>query len=240
MSGKLTRVDLKTYGLSKSMLEWQNDVNNVFNGCLKRFSDLGMKGNLEYIDHGVAGKVFRLSIFDKDGNKIMHDKALKVHHNINFLAFEVRCMHGNYAEANFWTYLKHAAGHRLDKTQFTKHYISDMHNGYSLTEFIDQDITRTTAKLDYANLFRIKYSDSHHNAPYHKKVYDAGGFQKCSKFMDDKIVLRYFKKLFFRSKKELPEVLARYEALVQNPKTPHRNKIQTAIELFKKQYIKKT
>lgn len=240
MSGNLTLLDLETYGMSKSMLAWQQSVNNVFNGCLKRLLNTNLTGNLEYIDRGVAGKVFRLSILDKDGNKVMHDKALKVYHNVNFLAYEVRGMHGNYAEANFWTYLKRAAGHRLDKTQFTKHYISDVHSAYSLTEFIDPNITKTTAKIDFQNLFGVKYLDACHNRLCFNKMYDVGGFQKGSTFMDDKVVLRYFKKLFFRSPKELPEVLARYEALAKNPKTPHRNKIQTAIELFKKQYIKKT
>lgn len=224
-----------TYGKSDAILNWEKDVNSVFNACLKRFPNVPMTGNLEYIDHGVAGKVFRLSIFDKDGNKVMHDKALKVFHNVTFGAPEVKDLHGNYAEANFWTYLKRAAGHPLDKTQFTKHYISDLHSGYTLTEFIDEKITKTTAKIDFQNLFRVKYIDGHHNPRYYKKIYDVGGFQKSSKFMDDKIVLRYFKKLFFRSKKELPEVLARYEALAQNPKTPHKDKIQRAISLFNKE-----
>lgn len=224
-----------TYRHSDLVNSWIKQANTLLNACLKRFPQTPMTGNLEYIDYGVAGKVFRLSIMDKDGNKIMHDKALKVYHNVIHSPDALPDMHGSYAEANIWTYLKRAVGHKFDKTQFTKHYISDLHNGYSLTEFIDENITRTTAKVDFQNLFRIKYSDGHHNPRLHGKIYDVGGFQKYSKFMDDKVVLRYFKKLFFRSKRELPEVLARYEALAQNPKTPHRDKIQRAISLFKKE-----
>jgi len=228
-------VNVNTYRHSDMIIEWQQEVNNIFNACLRRFTDTPLTGELEYIDHGVAGKVFRMSVMDKDGKKIMHDKALKVYHQITFGCPDVKDLHGNYAEANAWAYLKRAIGHRLDKTQFTKHYISDLHNGYALTEFIDENITRTTAKVDFQNLFRIKYSDSIHNPSYYGKMYDVGGFQKSAKFMDDKIVLRYFKKLFFRSEKELPELLARIEALAQNPKTPHRDKIQRALDLFKKQ-----
>lgn len=224
-----------TYRHSDLVNSWMEEANVLLNACLKRFTETLMTGSLEYIDYGIAGKVFRLSIMDKDGNKIMHDKALKVYHNVIHSPDVCPDIHGCFAEANFWTYLKRAAGHPLDKTQFTKHYISDLHNGYSLTEFIDEKITRTTAKIDFQNLFRIQYNDGHHNQPYYKKMYDVGGFQKTAKFMDDKIVLRYFKKLFFRSKKELPEVIARYEALAQNPKTPHRDRIQRAISLFKKE-----
>lgn len=223
-----------TYGHSQAILDWNKEVTTLFNQCLNRISSTPLTGKLEYIDKGVAGKIFKMSVMDKDGNKVIHDKALKVFHNIGFVCPEVKGMHGNYAEANVWTYLKRAVGHKFDKTQFTKHYISDLHSGYTLTEFIDEKIPKTTAKVDFQNLFRIKYSDGHHNPRIYGKMYDVGGFQTMSKFMDDKIVLRYFKKLFFRSKKELPEVLARYEALAQNPAVPHRAKIQKAIKLFKK------
>lgn len=234
-SHNFTLLNPLTYGPSDCIVKWMQDANVLFNACLRRIDDTPMSGHLEYIDHGVAGKVFRLSIMDKEGRKIMHDKALKVYHSISFTCPDVKGFHGNYAEANIWTYLKRAVGHKFDKTQFTKHYISDLHNGYSLTEFIDEKITRTTAKVDFQNLFRIKYSDGHHNPRLYGKIYDVGGFQKYANFMDDKIVLRYFKKLFFRSEKELPGVLARIEALAQNPKTPHRDKIQRAISLFKKE-----
>lgn len=222
-----------TYRKSDEILNWERELTNVFNSCLKRISGTPLKGELEYIDYGVAGRVFRLSIMDKNGVKVMHDKALKVYHKISFAQDVRKDIHGSYAEANFWTYLKHAAGHRLDKSQFTKHYISDLHNGYCLTEYIDQNITRTTAKINFENLFGIKYVDANNNAPLCNKIYDAGGFKKLLNFMDDKIVLRHFKKLFFRTDKELPAIITRYEALVQNPNTPHRIKFQKALSLFK-------
>jgi hypothetical protein len=228
-------LDQITYGPSQQIKEWVESTNVLFNACLRRYPDNPFVGKLEYIDHGVSAKVFKLSLMDKAGNKIMHDKALKVYHTTQFACENVATMHGNYAEANFWTYIKRAIGHNMDKTQFTKHYISDLHNGYSLTEFIDSEIPKTTKKVDFANLFRISYRDSHHNRPYYGKLYDAGGFSKNRNFMDDKIVLRYFKKLFFRSPKELPAVQAQIEALAENPKTPHRDKIQKALSLFKKE-----
>lgn len=229
-----TFLDPVTYGPSKAMKNWVKDVNTTFNAILRRFSKTPLTGELEYIDSGVAGKVFRMSIFDKDGKKVMHDKALKVFHQIKFTVPEANGIHGNYAEANTWTYLKHNTGHNLDKTQFTKHYISDLHNGYTLTEFIDHDIHKATAGVDFQRLFHIKYKDAGNNRPYLNKIYDIGGFDKLEGFTDDKVVLRFFKKLFFKSPKELPQMLSKLEALVQNPKTPHRDKIQQAIDLFKK------
>lgn len=164
----------------------------------------------------------------------MHDKALKVFDSIQEAYIEHSIKHNNYAEANFWTFIKHFAGHSLDKTQFTKHYISDTKNGYCLTEFIDPDIHKTTSPINYVRTFGLDTpNDCIYNPSIMGKLYDGGGYTKGNYFTSDKIVIRYFKKLSNRSKKELPTVLANIEALAQNPKTPHRDKIQQAIDLFK-------
>ncbi len=218
---------------SQIVLDWEKDATNLLNACLKRFSDNQLTGELEFIKSGVAGKVFRLSIMDKDGNKIMRDKALKVFHHISFGIPEGKRVHGNFAESNFWTFLKFWVGHKLDNTKYTRHYISDLENGYALTEFAQAGIQKTTSDFDVRKILRIRRGDRENNMPIFGKLYDGGGFVKCKDFIDDKVTLKYFKKLMNRSPKELPEVLARYEALAKNPKTPHRDKIQKAIDLFK-------
>ncbi len=218
----------------------QEDLPN-FEDIISMFASKMMKGilpkgynlKLKYIARGVWGNVFKLSIMDKNGKKIMHDKALKVYHSVKCNINSLPNSQGVYAEANFWTYLKHAAGHKLDKTQFTKHYISDLKSGYALTEFIDDDIPKTSSSLDLGNVLRIFYEDFF-NEPINGKIYDVGGFVKRFNFIDDKVVLRYFKKLWFRnSEKELDKVIKDFEVKIANPKTPHRDKIQKALELFK-------
>lgn len=231
-SGNFTLLDPDTYRKSKVIVNWESEITTMFNACLRRLPNTQITSKLDYIDHGVAGKVFKLALFDKNGNKIMHDKALKVYHSVNFLDTLGSNLHGNYAESNFWTYIKRMAGHSLDKTQFTKHYISDLKSAYSLTEFIDDTIPKTTAKINFTDLLRIRYVDATNNASYMGKLYDAGGFKKYNDFIDDKVVLKYFKKLFFAKKNNQLEVKTHLEALATNPKTPHRNKIQKALELF--------
>ena len=173
-------------------------------------------------------------MFDNSGNKIMSDKALKVYHKTFGGIPCLSHMHGSCAEANFWTFMKFFAGHDLDKTQFTKHYISDLKNGYALTEFIDSKSLKNIFPLDLSNLFRLKYSDIM-NTPMSGKFYDAGGFVKTFNFIPDKVTFKYFKKLMNRSPKELIPFMQRLQECVKNPKTPHRDKIQKAIELFKNQ-----
>ena len=172
---------------------------------------------IKYAGHGGFGNVYQLSLIDSEGNN-----------------FEYKTSHNNYAEANFWTFLKRALGHSLDNSQFTKHYMSDMKNGYSLTEFIDPKIHQTTSPVNICHLLHLLPPiDSKYNMPIMGKQYDIGGYEKAYNFTADKVVLRYFKKLIHRSQKELPRVLGKIEALAQNPKTPHRDKIQQALKLFK-------
>lgn len=204
-------------------------ANKHFEGILPQ----GVRAELKYVGKGAWGNVFSFSLRNAENEKIMHDKALKVYHNVKSPIERLSSIQNNYAEANFWTYLKFMAGHKLDKTQFTKHYISDLKSGYAMTELIDDTIPETTAQLNLRKIIRVKYSDFM-NTPINKKLYDGGGFIKRLEFIEDRLVLRYFKQLWFRnSKKELDKVIKTFEAKIANPKTPHRDKIQEALRLFK-------
>lgn len=217
--------DLKI--LEKSMSKYSKK-------CFEGILPPNITPEIQYTSRGVWKNIFKLSLKNEKGEKVMHDKALAVYKKQICPYPKIAIQQNNFAEANFWTYLKFSAGHSLDKTQFTKHYISDLKNCYTITEFIDQDIPRTTAYLNFEKLFGLKYMDPS-NEPINSKLYDAGGYLKTSNFKNDKIVLRYFKKLWYRnSDKELNQVITDLENKINNPKTPHRNKIQEALYLFKK------
>lgn len=219
---------------NEELANLENEMSNLFNKRIEMISQNGqITGKFNFAGHGAFGNVFQFSLFDKNGGKLMHDKALKLYHNPYKTYGGLENIHNNYAEANFWTYLKHVAGHNLDRTQFTKHYISDLHSGYTMTEFVDNEIHSTTRLLDMQNVFRLKSLDAVNNIPILGKVFDAGGYRKLENFIDDKVVLKYFKKLYYRSNKELPNYIANLENLINNPKTPHREKIREALKLFK-------
>ena len=164
----------------------------------------------------------------------MHDKALKVFHDVQAPSKSFARTQGVGAEANIWSFLKNVIGHKMDKTQFTRHYISDLKNAYSITEFADKNIHKTTAPIDFEKLFKMFYTDFT-NEMVNDKIYDVGGFSKYPKFIDDKVVLKYFKKLMNRnSEKDLKPLLTDLQKKIQNPKTPHVDKIKKALELFEK------
>lgn len=227
-----------SYGFSdlddKDLKIFERQITLFANKQFKNVLPKDISVNLKYKGKGAWGNVFKFSMFDNSGNKIMSDKALKVYHKTFGGIPCLSHMHGSCAEANFWTFMKFFAGHDLDKTQFTKHYISDLKNGYALTEFIDSKSLKNIFPLDLSNLFRLKYSDIM-NTPMSGKFYDAGGFVKAFNFISDKVTFKYFKKLMNRSPKELIPFMQRLQECVKNPKTPHRDKIQKAIELFKNQ-----
>ena len=215
---------------------FDKQVTERFNEKVKKTLPTGVYAELNFESYGGFANVYRLSLKRNNGEKLMHDKALKVFYNVIEPLPINKPYHNNYAEANFWTFLKKWTGHKLDNTQFTKHYISDMKNGYYMTEFIDKDITKTRKKINLEKLLGIVFDDKFNNMPINDKMYDGGGFEKLSHFIDDNVVRKNYKKIINRNtEKERLQVITNMEKLAENPKTPHRNKILKAVQIYKTQ-----
>lgn len=225
----------ENYRPSKYMKQIAQEGEIVLNSELtKIFGENKFQAEIKYAGFGDFANVYRLSLQDINGQKIMHDKALKVYHQIREGHPDYARHHNAYAESNFWAFIKHFAGHSLDKTQFTKHYISDLHSGYCLTEFIDPEIHKTTSPLSILKLFNLKApKDSRCNPSIMGKQCDGGGYRKGENFTADKIILKYIKILFYSRGKEYNKILEKLKNMAQNPKTPNRDKIQQIINRYK-------
>lgn len=203
-------------------------LSNNFNKILPNDTQI----KLEYIGRGGYKNVYKLGLKDRAGNKIMHDKAFLVYDMDNEL-FTQR-FHGAYAEPNSWIYLQWNMGHKPKNTQFIKHYFSDLKNGYSLTEFIDNDIANTTKEFEHNKLLGLILIDCDNNPRINKKVYDIGGLTQYDKFFSDRLNLKYFKKIANRnSKNEREKVVIQLAEQIKNPKIPHRDKMANAITFYK-------
>ena len=223
----------------KKVKELDKKATSRFNQKIKRLLPKGVQAELNLENYGGFANVYRFSLKRKSGKKLMHDKALKVFYNIEEPLLINKPYHNNYAEANFWIFLKKWAGHKLDNTQFTKHYISDMKSGYYMTEFIDEYIPKTTKKLSLKKLLGIVFDDVLNNKPINGKLYDGGGFKKISTFIDDNVVRKNYKKIINRNtENERRQVIANLEKLAENPKTPFKNKILKAVQIYKIQQEK--
>ena len=209
-----------------------SEINEVFRNGIKDIMPDGTQTEMEYIGQGGYKKVYRMSISDKAGKKVMHDKALLVY-DMNYAVF-ARQSHGVYAEPNSWYYLQKNIGHKMDTTQFTRHYISDMKSGYSITEFIDSDIRNTTHEFQHNRMYGLILTDSANNKRINKKVYDIGGMLKITDSLQDRLELKYFKKIANRNtQKEREQVATQLTEKTKNPKTPHRDKIIRAVEFYR-------
>lgn len=228
------------YNLGKTKEKKVKDFENKSSYLLTKFTQRlfpqGTKAEVKFAGRGEFACVYQISFLNKSGEKLIHDKALKVYHSVVDKEIGWHSAHGNYAEANFWTYIKYHAGHNLSKTQLTRHYISDMKSAYALTEFIDKDITKTTSNLDLRNLFKVFNFDSYDNKPILGKFYDVGLHLKDRGFTGDKMVMRYLKKLYYRSKKDLKPVYNNLTEQANNPKNEHRTKIKQAIDEFNNRF----
>lgn len=225
----------ENYRLTDYALELAQGAKKRFDLRLAQISSCeDLVSDFKFVGEGDYGNVFRLSIKKRsDGQKIMHDKAFKVYHKLSETNPYYSHLHNISAEANFWEFVKYFAGHKLDNTQLTRHYISDLHSGYCMTEFIDEKIPKTTSPLNILRDFCFKIPrDSELNYPILGKFFDGGGYEKDKSFISDKIIIKIRKNLNRSNSNTLPDLLARYDALAQNPKTQHRDKIQKAINLF--------
>ncbi len=210
----------------------EEEVRQILAEGLKEIMPKGTQTELEYIGYGGFKDVYRFGLKDENGKKIMHDKALLVY-KINYSVLP-RKSHGIYAEPNSWYYLQKNMKRKMDKTQFTKHYISDMKNGYSLTEFIDDDITKTTKEFDQNRILGLILSDTQHNPRHNKKIYDIGGLIRIQGALDDKIAIKYFKKIANKNtQKEREQIAEQLTKKTENIKTPHRDKILMALDYYK-------
>lgn len=213
----------------------ENDITKVNKFLATGLRDIMPKGtnvDFKYVGYGGYKDVYKLSIKDVENKKIMHDKAFHVYKINN--ASMARKSHGLYAEPNAWYYLQRNIGHSTDKTQFTKHYISDMQSGYSLTEFADNEITKTTAEFDHNRILGVILTDTQNNPRINKKVYDIGGLIRIQGAIKDRTTLKYFKKIANRNtQKEREEVVKNLTEKVENIKTPHRDKIIEALDYYK-------
>lgn len=219
---------------SLELAEFENHTSFLFNKRVEKLMPAGYKFRIQYVDRGAFKSVFRLSLYDKDYKKVMHDKAWQVFFNKDIKIRNLSSEHNNYAEANFWIFIKNAIGHKMDKSQFTKHYISDMQSAYAITEFADNSIHPTTSVFPYSK-FGIYWCDSSkYNRPKYEKLYDGGGFEKMKNFMGDKIVRKFFKRLInANSEKDFQIRMNDVQKLIDNPKTPNRDKIIKAVNIYK-------
>lgn len=210
----------------------EEEIRQVLSDGLKDIMPKGTQTELEYIGYGGFKDVYRFGLKDKDGKKLMHDKALLVYKT--YYSALARKSHGPYAEPNSWYYLQKNMGRSMDNTQFTRHYISDMKNGYSLTEFIDNDIPATKKEFDQNKIFGLILTDSKNNPRHNKKIYDIGGILRYSGALEDRTAIKYFRKIANKNtQKEREQVAEQLTKKTENIKTPHRDKILMALEYYK-------
>lgn len=218
---------------SSELSEFENYSSLLLNRRVEKLIPKGYSFRIHYADRGAFKNVFRLSFYDDKYEKVMHDKAWQIYFSPKCSFDKLAHKHNNYAEANFWVFVKNILGHKMDKSQFTKHYISDMKNAYSITEFTDNKVTPTISVFPLEKMGLRGCDDNEFNKPKYEKLFDAGGYEKTKIFIQDKITRRYYKKLLnSNSPKDLQNRISSITKLLKNPKTPHIDKIRRAYEIF--------
>lgn len=102
--------------------------------------------------------------------------------------------HGVIAEANTASYIRNRVGHCLSKTDIVIPDYYDLRKGYSIAEFSDDLLPKSESKMDFS-LLGLEHNDLHRGNTVAGRIVDIGGIVSTDIRLQDKITLRYYKKI---------------------------------------------
>lgn len=225
---------LKIYKNNKDNIKTNAYINNAINKVINSLSDNEISQCYTKATNDTFKTDFEKTEFAKYFKK--QNKSLTIKELKDFIKTEIQktplqnSIHGVNAEANSYTYITKALGHNIEKTNLNKHYYFDLQNKFNISSFAGPNSPKTTKRINYTipNIQMFDIYENYANIVY-GKIIDVGGTQKTGEVLD-KTVLKYYKKIMNRNNKtEQQTVLTNLKELVKNHKTPHRKKIQEAI-----------
>ena len=153
---------------------------------------------------------------------------------------------GAYAEANFVTRLKNRLVSNISKSDLVDTDMFDLKSGFHIAQFSDDKLPEITHSINFEKL-GLKADDIYADNIVNGRIIDFGDMLIDREILSDNTVLSWYKKIMNRvNLGERFAIIQRYKKLAKNPKTPLRDKIQTAaliaeadtIERFKALYFR--
>ncbi len=156
--------------------------------------------NVEYIDAGGKGKVFKLS--GLRDYKEDDEYVIKVFHQIKAKNWQPFKSHGCYAEINNGIYWRNQEGHDTHRGKF---FFASMDSGYIVSKFLDEDV-RLPKRIVPEYKYGIKCTDEEKDGPVvgYNRIkgynYDYGGMRVVNRIKNsDKVARKYLETI-----KEIP------------------------------------
>ena len=145
-------------------------------------------------------------------------------------------MHGVAAEANSAQYIQRAAGHPLTHTNLNEQNMFDLEHYFSISPYVSNSDKKMTRIFNLENIGIRATDNVNDKNTVAGKIIDFGGMRKIHELLTDKVIMRYYKKIKNRpTAEETTAFIEQLTELCKNPKTPNRNKILQAIEIFKRE-----
>lgn len=152
--------------------------------------------NVEYIDAGGKGKVFKLSGLRDYNND--DEYVIKVFHQLKSKDWQPFKSHGNYAEINNGIYWRNQEGHDTHRGKF---FFASMESGYIVSKFLDEDI-RLPKRIVPEYKYGIKCTDEEKDGPIngYNRIkgynYDYGGMRVVNRIKNsNKVARRWLEKI---------------------------------------------
>ena len=141
--------------------------------------------------------------------------------------------HGPAAEANTSTYIRERLGHSLAKTDVIVPDYFDLKRGYAISEYSDDLLAKPSSKVNFSQL-GLSYSDGHDGNKVAGRIIDIGGVLVEDSRLQDKLTLRYFKKIINqKNPKCREEYIEKLKTEIEHMNFLDKEKINKAIEIAK-------
>ena len=141
-------------------------------------------------------------------------------------------VHGINAEANSYYRLKTILGHNIMRDGANAIDMFDLENGYSMAKCVNISTPKTKREVPFVKL-GLMAQDLNPGNIVCGRLIDYGAIVSTDFRLLDKTVLKYYKKIVNReSVEEREKVLENYKNILQNPRTPLREKIKNAIDVY--------
>lgn len=136
--------------------------------------------------------------------------------------------HGAAPEANSFYYVLKNNGQTLKNSDMLKFDLYDIKNAYSLSSFRSESAPNPAREVNLKSI-GVVHTDKKPRNIINGVCIDMGGIELKQSALTDPVIRRIYKKL--KALKN-PELIEKYKKTLQNPKTPHREKIKQAIEIY--------
>lgn len=175
---------------------------------------------------------FKSNALTESSSQVYAQTMLSIYKDEAAHALKSATEHGAAPEANSFYYVLKNNGQSLKNSDMLKFDLYDIKNSYSLSSFRSKSAPMPAREVNLSSI-GVVHTDKKPRNIINGVCIDMGGIELNQPALTDPVTRRVYKKLkALKNPKLIEKEIEEYKKTLQNPKTPHREKIKQAIEIY--------